>query len=81
MVLRAPPSQEQLASLEARIGYSFRDRSLLQLALFHPSFGFMNNMNLAWLGDKVLDLIESARSGGRGWRSSCSTVTVAAERV
>ena len=52
-----------LAMLEARLGHSFRDRSLLELALAHPSIthdlggGTPHNQRLEFLGDAVLQLI------------------------
>ena len=55
-------NRRRLDELERRIGYRFRDRGLLQLALVHSSFGFerlrtgRNNELLEFLGDAVLDL-------------------------
>ncbi len=52
-----------LAGLQARIGYTFRDRSLLELALTHASWlqdnpgAPGNNQRLEFLGDSVLQLI------------------------
>jgi ribonuclease-3 len=49
--------------LERRIGYRFRDRELLKMAVTHPSFRFENdgveedNQRLEFLGDAVLDLL------------------------
>ena len=55
---------DKLASLEESLGYSFKDPSLLQLALIHRSFAFEKNSNgdndneiLEFLGDAVLDLV------------------------
>jgi ribonuclease-3 len=51
------------AELETRIGYVFRDRSLLQLALTHPSVAheqgvpMQTNQRLEFLGDAVLQLV------------------------
>src|SRR6476646_5001445 len=51
------------AELEARLGYVFRDRSLLQLALTHPSVAheqgvpLQTNQRLEFLGDAVLQLV------------------------
>ncbi|MBL9201184.1 MAG: ribonuclease III [Opitutaceae bacterium] len=51
---------DSLAAIEARIGHTFRDRSLLQLALTHPSWSQdhrgerENNQRLEFLGDAIL---------------------------
>ncbi len=51
-----------LQQLQERIGYQFRDITLLQVALIHSSFAFerleegRNNETLEFLGDAVLDL-------------------------
>lgn len=53
-------------ALEAAIGYRFRDRSLFELALTHPSRqrtmpGFqLNNQRLEFLGDAILNTILAA---------------------
>ena len=47
--------------LEERLGYSFVDASLLNLALTHSSFGSPNNQRLEFLGDAVLQLCISER--------------------
>ena len=41
------------------LGYHFRDSSLLDLALRHPSLGARNNQRLEFLGDAVLQLVIS----------------------
>jgi ribonuclease-3 len=52
-----------LADLQARLGHTFRDASLLQLALTHPSVAHeqgvpvQHNQRLEFLGDAVLQLI------------------------
>jgi ribonuclease-3 len=58
------PLPQQFASLEARIGYRFRDRGLLEHALTHkskahedPSGGVVDNESLEFLGDAVLGLV------------------------
>ena len=49
--------------LEARLGYTFRDRELLKLALTHPSVAheqgvsMQTNQRLEFLGDAVLQLV------------------------
>jgi ribonuclease III len=49
--------------LQARLGYVFRDRALLQLALTHPSVAheqgapMQTNQRLEFLGDAVLQLV------------------------
>ena len=47
--------------IESAIGYTFRDPSLLRLALTHPSMGPKNNQRLEFLGDAVLEYIVSLR--------------------
>ena len=49
-----------LRHLEDLIGYRFRDRSLLELALTHASIDEDHNERLEFLGDAVLDLVVSA---------------------
>jgi ribonuclease III len=58
------PLPQQLAALEARLGYRFRDRGLLEHALTHkskahedPSGGVVDNESLEFLGDAVLGLV------------------------
>ena len=52
-----------LDALQARIGYAFRDRALLERALTHASWmqdnpaGPGNNQRLEFLGDSVLNLV------------------------
>ena len=58
----APAAQVDFSVFEKRIGYSFRDKSLLRMALTHPSWaqqhtGEENNQRLEFLGDAVLSLI------------------------
>ena len=52
-----------LHELESRLGYTFRDRSLLELALTHPSSVMRDrepdNQRLEFLGDAVLQLLVS----------------------
>jgi ribonuclease-3 len=58
------PDQNPYASLEARLGYVFRDRARLESALTHKSYlnenadwGRPDNERLEFLGDAVLDLV------------------------
>lgn len=58
------PQEDLLASLEARLGHSFAQRTLLEEALTHPSFlvqykdaGLRHNQRLEFLGDAVLGLV------------------------
>jgi ribonuclease-3 len=58
------PLPQQFAALEARIGYRFRDRGLLEHGLTHkskahedPSGGVLDNESLEFLGDAVLGLV------------------------
>jgi ribonuclease-3 len=46
---------ESAPSLEAALGHSFRDASLLRQALSHRSFGQPHNERLEFLGDSVLN--------------------------
>lgn len=53
---------EDRAALEAALGHTFVDASLLELALQHPSYaheqsGTRGNERLEFLGDAVLDLV------------------------
>lgn len=54
-----------LAELQNRLGHSFRDESLLRLALTHPSVAheagtaLRHNQRLEFLGDSVLELVLS----------------------
>jgi ribonuclease-3 len=57
-------SNENLALLEERIGYTFKDRKLLQQAVTHrsylnenPSWPVGHNERLEFLGDAVLELV------------------------
>ena len=53
-------------SFQKRLGYSFKDATLLELALTHPSVShektepLQNNQRLEFLGDAVLQLVISA---------------------
>ena len=58
--------QERLALLEERIGYTFRDKTLLRTALTHSSYAHERKINkvecnerLEFLGDAVLEQISS----------------------
>lgn len=61
------PVHATLASLQARIGHAFRDRSLLDRALTHSSYlqdhpeAGESNQRLEFLGDAVLQLILTER--------------------
>jgi ribonuclease-3 len=64
-----------IADLEARLGYSFRDRALLEQALTHASVGdgarkVVHNERLEFLGDRVLGLLAAEWLAGRhpDWR-------------
>lgn len=55
-----------LDAFEARLGYQFKDRALLERALTHKSRGdgqrgFAHNERLEWLGDRVLGLLAAER--------------------
>ena len=58
------PLPQEFDALEARLGYRFRDRGLLEHALTHkskahedPSGGVIDNESLEFLGDAVLGLV------------------------
>jgi ribonuclease-3 len=46
-----------LSTLTAALGHSFADRTLLQTALTHRSFGVPNNERLEFIGDGVLNCV------------------------
>ena len=46
-----------LARLEKRLGYQFKDASLLELALTHKSYSRPHNERLEFLGDAVLGFV------------------------
>jgi ribonuclease-3 len=48
---------DRTSDLEARIGYRFRDRALLEQALTHRSYGASHNERLEFLGDSVLGCV------------------------
>ena len=54
-------SPTELAPLEARLGYSFRDTGLLRLAVSHASASGDSNERLEFLGDRVLGLVIAER--------------------
>jgi ribonuclease-3 len=58
------PLPQQFDAIEARLGYRFRDRGLIEHALTHrskaaedPSGGVMDNESLEFLGDAVLGFV------------------------
>jgi ribonuclease-3 len=53
-------SGHSLEELEERLGLSFKDKSLLTLALTHRSYGLHHNERLEYLGDSVLNLAVAA---------------------
>ncbi|HXF70556.1 MAG TPA: ribonuclease III [Thermoflexus sp.] len=62
----SPPEEDSLSVLEKRLGWSFRNRSLLIEALTHRSYinehpneGIHDNERLEFLGDAVLQLVVS----------------------
>lgn len=48
---------DELALLQIRLGYSFKDRALLERALTHRSRGADNNERLEFLGDSIAGFI------------------------
>lgn len=50
-------SERELGRLESRLGYQFKDREYLNLALTHRSFKGANNERLEYLGDAILSFV------------------------
>lgn len=48
---------DELARLERKLGYTFSDRSRLELALTHRSCGSRNNERLEFLGDSIVNFV------------------------
>ncbi len=48
---------QPLAALEQRLGYQFKNRELLNLAMTHRSYRGPNNERLEFLGDAILSVI------------------------
>lgn len=48
---------KSLSLFSRRIGHSFRDIALLELAMTHRSFGGQNNERLEFLGDSIVNFI------------------------
>ena len=53
-----------MKTLEEKMGYTFRDRKLLEAALYHSSYanehrgsGIQSNERLEFLGDSVLGMV------------------------
>jgi ribonuclease-3 len=67
MATAGPTETSPLAALQSRLGYTFRDPSLLEHAVTHPSFrqdhpeSPGSNQRLEFLGDAVLQLILTRR--------------------
>ena len=49
--------QTDLGRLERKLGHTFNDQSLLELALTHRSFKGKNNERLEYLGDAILGYV------------------------
>lgn len=54
-----------LARLQNRLGYRFKDLGLLEQALTHRSFGQPNNERLEFLGDSILNCVTAIALYGR----------------
>lgn len=54
-------NKPDLARLQRRLGYEFRDPAHLQLALTHRSYGSQNNERLEFLGDSILNMVIAER--------------------
>ena len=52
---------KEVDRLEQTLHYSFADKSLIQTALTHRSFGKMNNERLEFLGDSILGYLVAER--------------------
>lgn len=50
-------SNAQLSALQRKLGYEFKDVTLLDLALTHRSFRSNNNERLEYLGDAILSFV------------------------
>lgn len=64
--LWGPRLSDELLDFERRLGYTFRDRDLLRLALTHRSFAnerrlAEQNERLEFLGDAVLELVTATK--------------------
>ncbi len=46
-----------LDRLERKLGYTFKDRDLMVLALTHRSYAGRNNERLEFLGDAILNFV------------------------
>ena len=57
--MNASPTQSLLAELEAAIQYRFTDRTLLEQALTHRSYGRNHYERLEFLGDSILNAVVS----------------------
>lgn len=53
--MNSPAKPVPVAQLEATLGYTFKDQSLLKLALTHRSHSSTHNERLEFLGDSVLN--------------------------
>jgi ribonuclease-3 len=54
-------ADNDLNALQARLGHTFSDPSLLKLALSHASIGAHSNERLEFIGDRILGLIVAER--------------------
>ncbi len=61
MIMKMNKTMEQLSELEQKIGYKFKNESLLTRALTHSSYsnekGVKSNERLEFLGDSVVSLV------------------------
>ncbi|MCE8020009.1 ribonuclease III [Halomonas sp. MCCC 1A11036] len=48
---------KSFSAFSRRIGYTFRDIALLELAMTHRSFGGQNNERLEFLGDSIVNFV------------------------
>lgn len=67
--------EDELERLQVLIGYQFKDRSWLELALRHRSMGNNNNERLEFLGDAVLAYVISDEMFRESPQSGEATLT------
>jgi ribonuclease-3 len=81
------PTAHPLRELEKRVGYRFKDRSLLLAALTHPSHCFehaeepRDNQRLEYLGDAVLGLLAAQHAFERHANADEGQLTVLRSQV
>lgn len=69
------PQDDQLVSLERRLGHIFTHRSLLKLALTHRSAASPNSRVLSWMGDAALQMAVTEQLAGMCGCTSVGNLT------